>query len=353
MNPHAHIRSLPPEGARPARGGSSAVAMQRRSLLRLLGASAVAPAAWQAHAQSTWPSQPIRMVVPYPAGGGTDFFARLVAPGMGEALGTTILVDNRPGASGMIGATAVAKQMPADGYTFLLGDMTTYAVNPSMFEKITYDPLKDLASVTMTAKFDFVLVVNPSVLAVHNVQELVALAARTPAGISYASPSVGTTHHLATELLARETGMKLVAITYKGGGPAIQDLLGGQVGLMFLDRASAKPHIEGGKLRPIAVAGSKRIAAYPNVPTLAESGVTGFEVEGWQGFTVRAGTPDAVVKALGAAYQKAIAPAEIRRKLSEAGIDTVGGTPEQFTAYINAETVKWRNVIRERGIKAE
>jgi tripartite-type tricarboxylate transporter receptor subunit TctC len=322
--------------------------MQRRTLLSLLAAAASPIALAQA-----WPSQPIRLVVPYPAGGGTDFFARTVAPGMGEALGQPVIVENRPGASGIIGATAVARQLPADGHTFLLGDMTTYAVNPSMFAKLSYDPLKDLAPVTMTATFDFLLVVNPKVLPVNNVQELVALAARTPAGINYASPSIGTTHHLATELLARQTGMKLVAITYKGGGPAVQDLLGGQVGMMFLDRASARKFIEAGKLRAIAAAGGKRIAAFPDLPTLAEQGVKGFAVEGWQGFTVRAGTPQPVIRALHAAYLKAIAPADIKRKLEEAGVDVVGGSPEQFTAYIQAETAKWRTVITERGIKAE
>ena len=324
--------------------------MQRRTLLSLLAGSALAPTVV---AQASWPSQPIHLIVPYPAGGGTDYFARLVAPGMGEVLGQTVIVENRPGASGIIGATAVAKQMPADGHTVLLGDMTTYAVNPSMFEKLSYDPLKDLAPVTMTAKFDFLLVVNPTVLPVQNLQELVALAARTPGGLNYASPSIGTTHHLATELLARETGMKLVAITYKGGGPAVQDLLGGQLGLMFLDRATARPHLESGKLRAIAAAGSKRIAAYPNVPTVAEQGAKGFDVEGWQGFSVRAGTPENIVRAINAAYLKAIAPTEIKRKLAEAGIDPVGGTPEQFTAYMQAETVKWRAVIKERGIKPE
>jgi tripartite-type tricarboxylate transporter receptor subunit TctC len=324
--------------------------MQRRTLLSLLAGSALAPTAF---AQASWPSQPIRMIVPYPAGGGTDFFARLVAPGIGEAVGQTVIVENRPGASGIIGATVVAKQMPADGHTVLLGDMTTYAVNPSMFDKLSYDPLKDLATITMTAKFDFLLVVNPTVLPAQNLQELVALAARTPGGLNYASPSIGTTHHLATELLARDTGMKLVGITYKGGGPAVQDLLGGQVGLMFLDRASARPHLESGKLRAIAAAGSKRIPAYPNVPTVAEQGVKGFDVEGWQGFSVRAGTPQNIVQALNAAYLKSIAPAEIKLKLAEAGIDPVGGTPEQFTAYIQTETVKWRAVIKERGIKPE
>ena len=324
--------------------------MQRRTLLSLLAGTALAPTAF---GQASWPSQPIHLIVPYPAGGGTDFFARLVAPGMGEVLGQTVIVENRPGASGIIGATAVAKQMPADGHTVLLGDMTTYAVNPSMFEKLSYDPTKDLTPVTMTAKFDFLLVVNPNVLPVQNLQELVALAARTPSGLNYASPSIGTTHHLATELLARDTGMKLVAITYKGGGPAVQDLLGGQVGLMFLDRATARPHLESGKLRAIAAAGSKRIAAYPNVPTVAEQGARNFDVEGWQGFSVRSGTSESIVRALNAAYLKSIEPPEIKRKLAEAGIDPVGGTPAQFTAYIQAETVKWRAVIKERGIKPE
>lgn len=327
--------------------------MRTRTFLAAAIAAALAPLPAISFAQANWPTQPIRLVVPYPAGGGTDFFARVVAPGMGEALGQPIVIENKPGASGIIGATAVAKQYPADGYTFLLGDMTTYAVNPSMFEKLSYDPQKDLAPVTLTAKFDFLLVVNPNVLPVNNVNELVAAAAKVPAGLNYGSPSVGTTHHLATELLAKDTGATLVAITYKGGGPAVQDLLGGQVGLMFLDRATAKPHLESGKLRPIAAAGATRIAAYPNVPTVAEQGLKGFAVEGWQGFTVRAGTPEPVIKALAAAYAKTIASPEIRRKLSEAGIDAVASTPEQFTTYMQAETVRWRTVIKERGIKAE
>jgi tripartite-type tricarboxylate transporter receptor subunit TctC len=328
--------------------------MQRRSLLAAMAAGTLAPLAAGALAQPAWPSQPIRLVVPYPAGGGTDFFARQVAPGMGDALGTTVVVENRPGASGMIGGQYVAKQAPADGYTFLLGDMTTFSVNPTLFERQqAYDIQKDLVPVTMTAKFDFLFVVNPNVLPVRNLQELVAAAAKAPGGLNYASPSMGTTHHLATELLARQAGMKLVAITYKGGGPAVQDLLGGQVGLMCLDRATAKPHIESGKLRPIAAAGGKRIPAFPDLPTVAEQGLRGYDVEGWQGFMVRAGTPEPVVKALGSAYQKTIASQELRRKLADAGIDVVGGPPEQFAAYVQAETVKWRNVIRERGTKAE
>jgi tripartite-type tricarboxylate transporter receptor subunit TctC len=231
--------------------------------------------------------------------------------------------------------------------------MTTYAVNSSMFEKVPYDVQRDLIPVTMTAKFDFLLVVNPQVLPVNSVAELIAAAAKSPSGLNYASPSIGTTHHLATEMFAKQTGARLVQINYKGGGPAVQDLLGGQVALMFLDRATARPHIESGRLRPIATAGSKRIPAYPNVPTMAESGVKDFDVEGWQGFTVRTGTPEPIVKAIAAAYSKAIESPEVLRKLAEAGIDPVAGTSAQFADYIQKETVRWKSLIRERGIKAE
>lgn len=329
--------------------------MQKRKLLAAVLAVLLAPAAMaQATAPARYPSQPIRLIVPYPAGGGTDFFARSLAPGMGEALGQQVIVENRPGASGMIGAQYVAKQAPADGYTILLGDMTTYSVNPVMFEKQQqYDIQKDLAPVTMAAKFDFLLVVNPTVLPVNTVSEIVAAAAKNPNGLSYASPSVGTTHHLAMEMLAREANAKMVAITYKGGGPAVQDLLGGQVGTMFLDRATAKPHIESGKLRAIAAAGGQRFSLYPNVPTVAESGIKGFNVEGWQGLTVRAGTPEPVIRAISAAYAKTVSAPDLKKKLADAGIDVTTSTPEQFAAHIMTETQRWRNVIRDRGIKAE
>jgi tripartite-type tricarboxylate transporter receptor subunit TctC len=212
---------------------------------------------------------------------------------------------------------------------------------------------KDLAPVTMTAKFDFLLVVNPAVLPATSVQDIVAAAAKAPGGLSSASPSIGTTHHLAMEMFAREAHAKMVAVNYKGGGPAVQDLLGGQVGLMFLDRATARQHLESGKLRAIAAAGGRRIAAFPNVPTMAEAGVKGFNVEGWQGLTVRAGTPEPVIRALASAYAKAIASPDLRRRLHDAGIEPVGSTPAEFASFIQAETVRWREVVRERNIKAE
>lgn len=328
--------------------------MEKRQLLGVLACAALTSLAPAAMAQAKYPSQPVRLIVPYPAGGGTDFFARSIAPGMGEALGTTVVVENRPGASGMIAGQYVARQAPADGHTVLLGDMTTYAVNPTLFDKQQqYDVQKDLAPVTLTAKFDFMLVVNPKVLPASTLDDVLTAAAKARDGLNYGSPSIGTTHHLAMEMLAHETKAKLVPITYKGGGPAVQDLLAGQIGTMVLDRATAKPHIESGKLRPIAVTGASRVAAFPNVPTVAESGIKGFNVEGWQGLTVRAGTPEPIVRALAAAYAKAVAAPELKRKLGDAGIEVTTSTPEQFAAYIQAETERWRTVIRERGIKAE
>jgi tripartite-type tricarboxylate transporter receptor subunit TctC len=223
-----------------------------------------------------------------------------------------------------------------------------------MFQKQQqYDVQKDLAPVTLAAKFDFLLVVNPTVLPVATVKDIVAAAAASPSGLNYASPSIGTTHHLAMEMFAREANARLVAITYKGGGPAVQDLLAGQVGLMFLDRATAKPYLDAGKLRPIAVAGARRIALYPGVPTMEESGINGFNVEGWQGLTVRAGTPEPVIRAIAAAYAKTVSSPELKKKLADAGIDTVTSTPEQFTAFIQAETARWRKVIQDRAIKPE
>ena len=247
----------------------------------------------------------------------------------------------------------MAKQAPADGHTILLGDLTVLALNSILFDKVTYDVQKDLTPVTMTAKFEFLLVVNPQVLPVNNVAELLAAAAKSPSGLNYASPSNGTPHHLAMEMFAKQTGARLVAITYKGAAPAVADLLGGQVQLMFLDRATAGQNIATGRLRAIAVAGEKRLAALPNVPTLTESGVKDANVIGWQGFAVRSGTPEPIVNAIAAAYAKVAASSDILRKLSEFGADAIPSTSAQFDSYIRSETVRWRALVRERGIKAE
>lgn len=300
-----------------------------------------------------WPDRPIHLVLPYPAGGGNDFFARLIAPGLSQELGQTVVVENRPGASGMIAAGAVARQMPADGYNILLGDVTTFAVNPVLFDKVPYDVGRDFIPVTRTAKFEFVLVVNPAALKVNSVAELLAAAAKTPAGLSYGSAGIGSTHHLLMELFAKESGAKIVPVQYKGSGPAVQDLLAGVVGFMFIDLATSRQHIASGKLRPLAVASGTRVAAFPDVPTLGEAGFKAVAVEGWSGFVMRAGTPDGIAKKVEQAYAKVVASPEIRRKLAEGGVDVVTSTGADFGSFIKTQTQLWQSVIRERGIRPE
>jgi tripartite-type tricarboxylate transporter receptor subunit TctC len=312
-------------------------------LLLATGAFAAPPAGW--------PNQPIKLITPYAAGGGSDFFARAIAPKMGEALGQTVVVENRPGGNGVIAAVSVAKTLPADGYSILLGDRGMYALNPSLYDNLAYDPLNDLVPVTLIAKYDFVLVVNPQVLPVKTVAEVIAAAKASPNGLNYASPGNQSTHRMAMELFGRDAAINLVPIPYKGGAPALQDVLAGQVGMMFLDRASAMQQIEAGKLRLIAAAGKKRIAAYPNTPTIAESGLKDFSAEAWLGLTMRKGTNDEIVRAVRDAFVKTIADPELKQKLAAIGIETYSSTPEEFARFMQAETAQWGKIIRERGIK--
>ena len=325
--------------------------LRRHALAQLAASLSALPMALRA--QSAFPTRPITIVVPYPAGAGTDIFARLVAPIMSEGLGQPVVVENRPGASGMIAANYVARVAPADGHTILLGDLGVLAVNPLLNDKVSYDVQKDLVPVTLTAKFEFVVVVNPQVLPVNSIAEMVAASNRTPGGLNYASPSTGTPHHLAMELLARQTGAKLVAITYKGAAPALTDLLGGQVGLMYLDRATAGKNIESGKLRAIASAGERRLSAFPNVPTLTEQGVKDGNVIPWQGFMVRTGSPESAVNAINSVFTKAVTVPDVVKRLGEMGADPIPSTPAQFGAYLVSETNRWRGLIRDRGIKAD
>ncbi len=300
-----------------------------------------------------YPDRPIRMIIPNPPGGGTDIYARMIAPRMAEALGKPVVIDNRGGAAGTIAAVAAAKTLPADGYTVLLGDRGMYAVNPSMFESLPYDPQKDLAPVTLIARMDFLLMVNPQVLPVSNVAELIAAARKMPTGLNYASPGFQSTHHMAMQLFARDAGITVVPVTYKGAAPALTDLLGGQIGVMFLDRAGATPSLKSGQLRAIATAGTSRLLAYPDIPTVAESGLKDFSADAWLGFTMRRGTPDGVIEAVREAFIKSISDPDLRQKALDRGINPISSTPEEFGRYIEAETVKWRKVVRERGIKAE
>ena len=308
-------------------------------------------AAPAAHAQ-VYPAKPLRLVVPYPAGGGTDFFARTVGAQLSQQLGQQVVVENRPGAATIIGAEAVAKSAP-DGYTLLLGDTATFAVNPALYRKLPYDPQKDLAPVSLTGRFALLLVVNPAAIKANSVKELVEQANKAPGRIDYASPGPGSPHHLAMEMFKQRTGAQFTHVPYKGAGPAIQDLLGGQIALMFLDLAAGAPQIKSGKLKALAVASDRRIAALPELPTVGESGIPGFEAWAWQALAVPAATPKDIVAKLNAEYRKAIGTPEIRQKMIDAGIDPLQSSPEEAAAYIRNEAAKWAKVIREGRIGVE
>jgi tripartite-type tricarboxylate transporter receptor subunit TctC len=294
--------------------------------------------------------------VPYPAGGGTDFFARTVGAQLSAQLGQPLVVENRPGAATIIGAEAVAKSAP-DGYTLLLGDTATFAVNPSLYKKLPYDPSKDLSPVTMTGRFALLLVVNPAKLKAGSVKELVEMAKQASGRIDYASPGPGSPHHLAMEMFKQRTGTQFTHVPYKGAAPAIQDLLSGQVPLMFLDLAAGAPQIKAGKLKALAVASDKRIAALPDLSTVSEAGVDvnlrGFEAWAWQVLAVPENTPRDIVARLNAEYRKAIAVPELRQKLIDAGIDPLQSSPQDASAYIRSETLKWAKVISEGRITVE
>lgn len=330
---------------------------RRRALAAIAGLTAFPWASNNAFAQAStgsgqaWPNKPIRLIVPYAAGGGTDAFARTVAPRIGELLGQQIIVDNRPGAGSAIGATAAATS-PGDGYTMLLGDSATYSVNRSLYPKLGYDSFKDLAPVSLTARFGLVLAVHPSVQA-KNLAEFVALVKAKPGTLSYGTPGNGTPHHLAMELLMQRTGISMVHIPYKGAGPAVQDLLGGQLQVLMTDLPTAAQHLKAGTVRAIASLGEKRLSATPDLATVAESGYPGFDAWAWQGFSVPASTPAAVVAALNAAYIKVTAEPSMRQKMTDFGGELTPSTPAAMDAYMRAEAVKWAKIIQDAKIKIE
>jgi len=301
-----------------------------------------------AFAQS-YPSRPIRLIVPYPAGGGSDVFARTVTPSMSAALGQTIVVENKPGAATAIGAALAAHAEP-DGYTVLLGDTATYAVNPSLYPKLAYDPQKDLAPVSLTARFPLVLVV-PAASSVKSIPELIALAKASE--LPYASPGIGSPHHLAMEMFRQRAQVNLLHVPYKGAAPATNDLLGGAIQVMFLDLGSASQHIKAGKLRALAVSAPARLKEWPAIPTVAESGYAGFEAWAWQGLTVPAATPKAVIDRLNKVYADAAKEPAIRQRLADQGAEILSSSPEEMREYMKAETLKWSRLIRESNIKAE
>jgi len=322
---------------------------------RILGALAIATAALAvappAPAQ-TYPAKPVRLIVPYPAGGATDFFARTVFTKLSESLGQQVLVENRPGAGTAIGASEVARSAP-DGYTLLLGDAGTYAFNPTLYKKLSYDPVRDFAPVSLTGRFALILAVNPTTMQARSVKEFVDIAKSQPGKIDYGAPGPGSPIHLAMELFKQRVGVVMTPIPYKGGADAMNDLIGGRISTMFLDIASGLPQIRGGKVRAIAVASEKRVAALPDLPTIGESGYPGFEAWAWQGFVAPAGTPRAIVMKLNSEFAKVMADPAIKQRLSESGFEPQTSTPEQFGAHMKSEIAKWAKVIRESNISLE
>lgn len=323
--------------------------MRRSILIALL--ACVAAAAGPAHAQS-YPTKPIRIIVPYPAGGATDFFARAVFPKMGEALGQSVFVENRPGAGTAIGASEVARSAP-DGYTLLLGDAGTYAFNPTLYKKLSYNPVKDFAPVSLTGRFALILAVNPATIKTNSLKEFVDTAKRQPGKLDYGAPGPGSPIHLAMEFFKQRAGITMTPIPYKGGADALNDLIGGRIGAMFLDIASGLPQIRGGKVKALAVASEKRVAALPDLPTIGEAGYPGFEAWAWQGFVAPAGTPRDIVMKLNSEFAKVMTDPSIKQRLSESGFEPQTSTPEQFSAYMKSEIAKWEKVIRDSNISLD
>ncbi|WP_306553733.1 tripartite tricarboxylate transporter substrate binding protein [Acidovorax sp.] len=325
--------------------------MQRRTLLSALAAAGATTAAPWATAQSTWPDQPLRWIVPYPAGGGTDVLARTVAEAMRQTLGQQIIVDNRPGASTNIGGQTVATAKP-DGYTFMSADNAILAYNEHLFTKLPFNPEKDFTYVGGISRFPLALVVHPSFEA-KTVKEFLAYARANPGKLNYASPGNGSPHHLAMEMFKNRTKTFLTHIPYRGAAPALQDVMGGQVPCMFLDLAAGLPVITSGKVRALAIGSAKRVAALPDVPTLAEAGVPNTEVFAFQGILAPAGLPAAITARLNGDLNKALLNPAVVKRMNDFGMEALPGTPEQFRAMARSESKRWGEIIKAAGVKLD
>ena len=299
-------------------------------------------------AAGAYPDKPVRLVAPFVPGGPTDIIARVVAQRLSQAFGQTVVVDNRGGASGAIGCEIVARSAP-DGYTLMIGSSGNLAVAPALFAKLPYDPLKDFQAITQTTSGPQVIVAHPSVAA-RNVTELLALARAKPGSLNYASGGAGTTTQLGMELFKSMGGVDIVHVPYKGTGQALSDVLGGQVQLMMASLLPALPHVKSARLRGVAVTSAQRTAALPDTPTVAESGLPGFETTSWHGMVMPAKTPAAISGRVHAEMVKLLNLPDVKALFLTQGMDTVGNTPAQFAAYIHGETEKWTRVVRALGI---
>jgi tripartite-type tricarboxylate transporter receptor subunit TctC len=319
--------------------------MKRSIVLSMLAALVALPAAAQT---GDYPNRPVRIIVPQTAGGAVDIVARAIAQNLSESWGQQVIIDNRPGANGIIGMEAVARAKP-DGYTLGAPFTSVLAINPFVYKTLPYDAFRDFAPVMQSVANVIVLVVHPS-LPVRSVKELVALGKSRPGDLVYGSFGVGNLTHLAGELLRMETKMKMVHVPYKGETPAVTDLIGGQYVLLFSTSAGVFAHIKEGRLRLLATGGEKRAAAYPDAPTMAEAGFPGAGVTGWSGLAMPAGTPPDIVQKFSRDAARIVKSAEMSERLTALGAEPFGSSPEEFTAFIKAEATKWSRVIREAGI---
>ena len=299
---------------------------------------------------SKFPDHPIRLMVGFSAGGGTDVIARILAQKLSEMLGQTVVVENRTGASGLIAAEAVAKSAP-DGYTLMMGSQTTLAVAPTLYRKATLDPAKDFTGIALAGISPMVLVIHPSVSA-HSVTDVIAMAKAAPGSINFGSGGLGTTPHMAAELFSSLAGIKMAHVAYRGEAPAINDLLGGQIALMFPNLSAVMGNVKAGQLRALAVTSARRSAAAPELPTIAEAAVPNFEAATWFALVAPAGTPREVVAHLNLEVERALAQPDVKQRFADLGMSSEASTPEGLDGYIRAEIAKWTKVIRDADIRA-
>ncbi|MBL8384652.1 MAG: tripartite tricarboxylate transporter substrate binding protein [Burkholderiales bacterium] len=349
-------------GRRRGRGGSgggrdgrlASLTENRGSTVRRIAAVIVAVLACAstaaAHAQA-WPSRQVRLIVPFPPGGAVDAFARIVQPRLAEQLGQSVVIENRGGAGGMIGAEAVAKS-PPDGHTLLVGNVAALAMNVGVYASMPYDPVRDFTPIMHTVDVNYVLAIHPAVPA-QNLRELVAHAKAHPGRLTYGSAGAGSAPHLATELLKQRAGIFVVHIPYRGGGPMVADLLGGQIQMAIGDQANLMPQVRAGKLRAIGVGSARRSPVYPDLPTIAEQGYPGFEAGAWQGLAGPAGLAAPIVARMNDTLARVMALPDVRERLVGAGLDPVASSPEAFARHIRAEIAKWSKVAKDVGARAD
>jgi tripartite-type tricarboxylate transporter receptor subunit TctC len=324
--------------------------MKNRTAALLLSCAVLACLPLTPANAQTYPTKSIRFIVPFSPGGGADIVARAVGQKLAESLGQQVIIDNRTGAAGIIGMEAAAKS-PPDGYTIVLGQTGPNSINPSLYDKLPYDALKDFAPITETTRYPYILVVHPSV-PVRNIRELIALAKAHPNDLTYASAGNGAANHLAAELLKTMAQIKMVHVPYKASAPALIDVLGGHVSMMFDPIITCMPHVRTGKLRALAITSLQRTTMAPELPTVAETGLPGYEAIGWHGILAPASTPKEIVAKLNTEIVRSLRTPDMRSRFAEQGAEPVGNTPEEFAGFLKEDQEKWSKVVKTAGVRA-